>query len=157
MVSAQQSKPMKASTIKLSRCACIVLALALAAALPVTSFAQDTQKGGAKQLELSNVGKSIKTAADMENVQPGDQIVMSCPKCKDVTVTTVTMAGKGAFEKKTTSTQHLCPGCTTALESVGHGKAKTDIVVHKCSKCGSEDAFCCVVKKGTGSTKGMEK
>lgn len=151
---------MKTRTIKFTRISlCTALALALAAALPAKSFAQDAPKGGAKQLELSNtaVGKPIKTAADLEGTEAGDQIVMSCPKCKDVTVTTVTMLGKGAFEKKTTATQHLCPGCTTAIETVGHGKAKTDKVVHKCAKCGSEEAFCCVVKKGGSPTKGMEK
>lgn len=150
---------MKTPTIKFTRtCFCTLVALALAAALPAKSFAQDA-KGGAKQLELSdvNAGKPIQTAADLEDLKPGDQIIMSCPKCKDSTVTTVTMAGKGAFEKKATTTQHLCPGCTTALESVGHGKAKTDKIVHKCAKCGSEDAFCCIVKKGSTATKGMDK
>ena len=36
-------------------------------------------------------------------------------------------------------------------------QAKTDKIVHVCKNCGSEDAFCCVMKKGTGPTTGMEK
>jgi hypothetical protein len=34
---------------------------------------------------------------------------------------------------------------------------KTDKVIHTCKNCGSEDAFCCVMKKGAGATAGMEK
>jgi hypothetical protein len=47
--------------------------------------------------------------------------------------------------------------CSTArggpvIKTEGRGKQATDKVVHVCQKCGSHDAFCCVMKKG-GSTK----
>lgn len=144
-----------------------VMAFALTAALaaiimtPMRSAAGDIIKGGQKQLELNKSavtakGAPVATAADLENLKPGDHIVMSCPKCKNVTVTTVPLGGRGAMTKTSTYVQHLCPGCKTAIETTGHGKAKTDKVVHSCSDCGSTDAYCCVVKQGDGPTKGME-
>jgi hypothetical protein len=53
--------------------------------------------------------------------------------------------------------RHECPGCEHKYVTEGHGRAKTEKLVHICKKCGSEDAFCCVMKKGEGPTPGMEK
>jgi len=148
---------MNTSFVSLTRASlCTCFALALIAAAPVKSFAQD--KGATKQLELSNtaISKFINTSTDLEGLDTGDQMVMSCPKCKDVMVTTVSKPQKGAYKETKTFTQHLCPGCKTTIEFVGHGKNKTRKVTHTCSMCGSTDAFCCVVKKGASPTKGME-
>jgi hypothetical protein len=148
---------MKTSIINLARagfCTCLVLALAAA---PIKSFAQE--KGGMTMIKnsSSSSGKRIETPADLESLKKGDMIVMSCPKCKDVMVTTVTGVQKGSHEDIQTAMQHLCPGCTTTSERVGSGKNATWKVTHTCKKCGSTDAFCCVVKKDAGATKGMEK
>ena len=53
--------------------------------------------------------------------------------------------------------KHLCPGCGNIIKTEGRGKQAKDVVVHVCKTCGSEDAFCCVMKKGSLPTKGMEK
>jgi hypothetical protein len=119
---------------------------------PTLGFAQE--KGATKLLKLN----AIKTVADAEAVQPGDTVVMSCPKCKDSWVTIVTPSTKtGAKPETTTVSRHECPGCEHKIVTTGHGKAKTDKIVHTCKMCGSEDAFCCVMKKGAGPTPGMEK
>ena len=41
-------------------------------------------------------------------------------------------------------------------ETVGHGKAKTDVVTHVCGHCGSKEAFC-TVKKVRASAPHEEK
>jgi hypothetical protein len=117
--------------------------------LPTLGLAQE--KGATKLLRLN-------TVADAEAVQPGDTVVMSCPKCKDSWVTIVTPSPKtGAKPETTTVARHECPGCEHKIVTAGHGKMKTDKIVHTCKQCGSEDAFCCVMKKGSGPTPGMEK
>jgi len=120
--------------------------------LPLLTSAQE--KGATKLIQLN----PIKTVADAEAVQPGDTVVMSCPKCKDSWVTIVTPSTKtGAKPETTKVARHECPGCEHKYVTEGHGKAKTDKLVHTCKNCGSEDAFCCVMKKGSGPTPGMEK
>jgi len=126
---------------KVGLVASLVAALGFVSA---THAADGSAKGGAtKQLESI---KPIVTAEDAAHVKPGDTVAMSCPKCKTIMVTKITqqrgqrIAGKGA--------EHLCPGCGVKYEVSGHGKAKTEKVLHTCNKCGSTDAFCCVMKKG---------
>lgn len=129
-----------------------VVAMTSLLAAPTLTFAQE--KGATKLLKLS----AINTVADAEAVQPGDTVVMSCPKCKDSWVTIVQAPTKtGAKPEEKTVARHECPGCEHKYVTEGHGKAKTDKLVHICKQCGSEDAFCCVMKKGAGATHGMEK
>ena len=132
----------------------LAAAAMLAIALAYTSVAAETKtgKGGASDL----MSKPIRTADDLKALQPGDTIAMACPKCKTIHVTRVTKEWKGHSTQSVPTTQHLCPGCENTVDLQGHGKAKKEVVVHKCKKCGSEDAFCCVVK-GPGPTPGMEK
>jgi len=138
-------------------CKCLVrcgLALAVAglAWLPTGMLAQE--KGATKLMQQ----KPIKTVGDAETVETGDMVVLSCPKCKDSWVTIVEKPSKtGAKPDSTTVQRHECPGCEHKYVTEGHGKAKTEKIVHVCKKCGSEDAFCCVMKKGAGPTPGMEK
>jgi transposase-like protein len=90
---------------KLTRCAAAV-ALAGLMSLPTFAFAQE--KGATKLLQL----KSITTRADADAVQPGDSVVMSCPKCKDSWVTVVAKPTKtGAKPDSITTARHECPGC----------------------------------------------
>jgi RNase P subunit RPR2 len=100
--------------------------------------------------------KPIKTSEDIGKLEPGDMIAMSCPKCKTITVTYVETI-KGHIKEEKATQKHLCPGCETTIKTEGRGKQAKDVVVHVCKTCGSEDAFCCVMKKGSGPTKGMEK
>lgn len=131
-----------------------VVAIASLTLLPRVASAQDQVKGAQKLMQLN----AIKTVADAEAVQTGDMVVMSCPKCKDSWVTIVEPATKtGTKPESKVVARHECPGCQHKIVTEGHGKAKTDKIVHVCKQCGSEDAFCCVMKKGAGPTPGMTK
>jgi len=133
---------------------CAALAIASLVSLPTFVSAQEQVKGAQKLMQLN----AIKTVADAEAVQVGDMVVMSCPKCKDSWVTIVEAPTKtGAKPETKVMARHECPGCQHKIVTEGHGKAKTDKIVHVCKQCGSEDAFCCVMKKGSGPTPGMEK
>ena len=137
---------MKTNIIKTSLIACAAFALAL------TVNAADQVKGAEKL-----ISKPIRTVADLSNVQPGDMMVMSCPKCKDVTISYVEPTFKAMEPKDKMKTQHTCPGCATTITIEGHGKAKKDVLKHVCMKCGSKEASCCVMKKSGEPTKGMEE
>jgi len=124
--------------------------------LPAQSYAAEgTAKGGAtKLIQL----KPIKTAQDLQKVEAGDTIVMSCPKCKESYAQVVEKSFKAVTgDQVKTVPIHLCDGCNTKIVRKGHGKAAEDVVVHTCKACGSEDVSCCVMKKGAGPTPGMEK
>ncbi len=106
---------------------------------------QAPEKGAERLVHL----QSVKTLGDLETIQPGDVLVMSCPKCKDMTATVVEQTFKAAHPEETKNlTMHLCPGCDSKIVTVGHGKTKTDKLMHTCKKCGSQDVLCCVMKKG---------
>lgn len=125
----------------------IGLAVAALACLPSTALAQG---GGAQML------KKIQTAEDVQIIEAGDTIVMSCPKCK----TTYTQVVEKSYHAVTpdemkTITTHLCSSCDTRLVTKGMGKQAKDVLVHTCKMCGSEDVSCCLMKKGSGSTSGM--
>ena len=126
------------------------LAVVLGLAMPFTGIAQEkgSGKGGASQLL-----KPIKTTQDIEALQPGDAVVMSCAKCKTIAVHYVETT-KGHIKDDKVKQEHLCPGCQTKIETTGVGKAAKDAVVHACKKCGSEDVMCCVLKKGSEHSTG---
>lgn len=130
------------------------LALAATLWLPGATAADKpmkTMKGAEHQLMLSG----IKTEAEADALKPGDSVAMACAKCKSVVVERVTLE-KGHIRTVTAFEKHACPGCGGTVEVVGHGKNKTDVRTHTCSKCGDDSAFCCATKPGAG-TKGMEK
>lgn len=128
----------------------LAVALMLATATSIQAQEKGSARGGATQLL-----KPIKTVGDIEALQPGDAVVMSCPKCKTMTVNYVETT-KGHIKEEKVKQAHLCPGCETKIQTTGYGKAKKDEVVHVCQKCGSKDVMCCVMKKGSGTTPGME-
>jgi hypothetical protein len=133
---------------------CAVLAVVTLMSLPTLASAQEPAKGATKLMQLN----AIKTVADADAVQAGDMVVMSCPKCKDSWVTIVEPATKTGVKPETkVIARHECPGCEHKFVTEGHGKAKTDKLIHVCKMCGSQDAFCCVMKKGAGPTPGMDK
>lgn len=131
----------------------IALAIALAAWLPTNLNAQEkgSAKGGAQLL------MKPMTVGDINKLEPGDAVVMSCPKCKTITVTYIDKTTRGAIKDEKATQKHLCVGCETIIKTDGRGKQAKDVVVHVCKTCGSEDAFCCVMKKGSLPTKGMEE
>ena len=133
--------------------ATLILSLAGFAWLPASSFAQE--KGAARLIQL----KPIQSVADAHAIKPGDTVVMSCLKCKDSWLTFVEMPAKqGAMPETKAVMRHECPGCEHRLVTEGQGKHATDKIVHTCKNCGSEDAFCCVMKKSASKpAPGMEK
>jgi hypothetical protein len=120
---------------------------------PAQTFAQAQGEGASKLIQL----KPVKTAEDVQNIEAGDTIVMSCPKCKESYAQIVEKSFKGSTgDQLKTVLIHLCDGCETKIVTKGHGKAAKDEVVHACKACGSKDVSCCVMKKGAASTTGME-
>jgi hypothetical protein len=145
---------------QIRRCLVVLAAIAGFALLlgqPTQSYAADgSAKGGAgKLIQL----KRIQTGEDLQKVEAGDTIVMSCPKCKEsyAQVTEQSFKAVTGDQLKTVKI-HLCDGCETKIVTKGHGKMAKNVVVHTCKACGSKDVSCCVMKKGdTTPTPGMEK
>src|SRR4051812_32529980 len=65
-------------------------------------------------------------------VVPGENILMTCPKCKDDYVVKLTKPAKGTEVEKAIVGKHLCEKCSTALVTKGAGKAKTEVAEHTC-------------------------
>ncbi len=127
----------------------LIATLAVLALLPSLALAQE--KGAYKLLPLRH-------AEDLQQVEAGDTIIMSCPKCKDTFATVATKSFKGMqAEEIKTVVQHLCPTCSTTIKTEGSGKNAKNMLVHTCNSCGSTDVSCCLMKKDGGSTTGMEE
>jgi len=135
-------------------CKCLVgsaLSLAVAALVWLPSPALAQEKGAQKLMK-------IQTVEDLQKLDAGDVIVMTCPKCKESYAQVVEKTFKAVKpEELKNITIHLCPGCDTKLVTKGEGKQAKDMLVHTCKNCGSKDVTCCVVKKGSLPTQGMEK
>ena len=108
-----------------------------AAALTAMAEIQTAKGGGQKLLE------SLKpaTAPVAESVASTAPTAMLCPKCHNAKMTYATTSRGGKTELRTVE-QHVCPGCATRIEAVGHGKAKTENVIHTCSFA-VKGASCC--------------
>jgi len=100
--------------------------------------------------------KPISSPTDVAGLKAGDMVAMACPKCKTIMVTHINTE-KGHIKTATTVPEDVCPGCEQKFTVVGEGKGKHNVVTHVCKKCGSTDAFCCVMKKDGESTKGTEQ
>jgi Fe-S oxidoreductase len=133
------------------RVTCIGLALAVLGLLSAPSAALAQMKGAQRLMR-------IQTVEDLQHIEAGDTIVMSCPKCKDTYIQVVDKSLKGfkVGEMKNVPV-HLCDQCDTKIVTQGTGKQAKDTLVHTCKACGSEDVSCCVIKKHGGATKGMEE
>ena len=128
--------------------ATIILAVAAVAWLPSPAQAQGKQG--------ANLLKKIQTVEDVQQIEAGDTIVMSCPKCKDTYVQVVEKSYHAATpDQLKTVGVHLCSSCDTKLVTKVVGKQAKDTLVHTCKACGSEDVSCCLMKKGSGPTSGM--
>lgn len=125
----------------------LITAVAVLALLPSLTMAQE--KGATKLMKLQ-------TVQDLQQVEVGDTIIMSCPKCQDTFATVVTKPMKGMQpDQIKTVVQHLCPTCSTTIKTEGVGKHTKDTLVHTCNTCGSADVSCCLMKKDGGATMGM--
>jgi predicted outer membrane protein len=125
----------------------LLTAIAALALLPSLGLAQE--KGATKLMK-------VQTVQNLQQVEAGDTIVMSCPKCKDTFATVVTKPLKGMQPDQIKAVvKHLCPTCTTSIQTVVRGKHATDKLVHTCNSCGSPDVSCCLMQKDGGKTTGM--
>ena len=133
------------------RVTCMGLALAVIGLLSAPTAARAQMKGAQRLMKLQ-------TAEDLQHVEKGDIIVMSCSKCKETYAQVVDKSLKGlkAGEMKNVPI-HLCEKCDTKIVTQGAGKQAKDTLVHSCKSCGSEDVSCCVLKKHGGATTGMEE
>ena len=68
-------------------------------------------------------------------VVPGENMLMTCPKCKDDYVVKLTKPPKGTEPEKAIVGKHLCEKCNTKLVTKGAGKAKTEVAEHSCKGC----------------------
>ena len=128
----------------------LIAAVAALAMLPNLTMAQQQVKGA--QLLMP-----IQTVQDLQQVEAGDTILMSCPKCKNTYATVATRSLKGMQnEELKTVLEHLCPSCTTTIKTEGVGKNAVNKVVHTCNTCGSTEVTCCLMKKNGGPTTGMD-
>jgi hypothetical protein len=110
---------------------------------------------GAQGKGASKLMKPITSSQDVAGLKDGDMVAMACPKCTTITVTYINTE-KGHIKTTAPGQEHLCPGCEQKFVVVGEGKSKHDTITHVCKKCGSTEAFCCVMKKDSELTKGME-
>lgn len=140
---------MKTTSINsIARFSGFVIALALLAGTLGAASAADQIKGGERQLNL--LGIKTKAVPTESTYTP-----MSCPKCKDEYSKRVDWSARGINKPTVLVVKHLCAGCDTTITTEGHGKAKRDVVTHKCTSCGAAESSCCATSKGGGSTKGM--
>ena len=99
----------------------------------------------------------IQTVEDVQQIEAGDTIVMTCPKCKDTYTQVVKTSMRGTTEETLRTGTHLCSACDSHMVTQGQGKQAKNVMVHTCKACGSEDVSCCLMKKGSGPTPGMEE
>ena len=127
----------------------LIAAVAALAMLPNLMMAQQPIKGAQLLVKLQKV-------EDVQQVEAGDTIVMSCPKCTNTYATVVTQSTKGMQrEQLTTVLKHMCPTCSTTIKTEGMGKNAVNKLVHTCNSCGSTEVTCCLMKKDGGATPGM--
>lgn len=86
---------------------------------------------------LSNV-----SAADLKpgkgpgvKIVSGENVLMTCPHCKDKYAVKVTSPPKGTAPEKVTVGSHLCEQCGTKLVIKGGGKSKELVSEHTCKGC----------------------
>jgi hypothetical protein len=127
-------------------------AAALAVAAALNANAQDASTSSKPWLPF----KKVETAKQFKELPAKTQIAMACVKCKSVVVTVkrnlTTKPSGGTVDELMTVDR--CPGC--AGKMVARGDKQTQMV-HTCSKCGDDSAFCCATHLGDKPTKGMEK
>jgi hypothetical protein len=126
-----------------------------AAALAVIALVCLPSQALAQEKQATKLMK-VHTYEDLQKVEAGDTIVMTCPKCKE----TYTQVAEKSFKTGTPDelknvTIHLCSSCETKLVTQGTGRQAKSVLVHTCKTCGSENVTCCVMKKGGGPTPGM--
>ena len=126
----------------------ISLGLAVMTFVSAPSAALAQIKGAERLMKLQ-------TVEDLQHVEKGDTLIMSCSKCKETYAQVIDKSLKGLKTGEMKNVPiHLCGKCDTRIVTQGTGKQAKDTLVHSCKDCGSEDVSCCLMKKH--ATKGME-
>ena len=132
-------------------------AFTVAAAIVAVGLAVSTASARTPEEQSSKAWLSLKPVqSEKEYVALADSstIAMACTKCKSVSVIVKrevsTKPGHGTVEE--TLSVHQCPGCGGKMTT----ELKQTKMIHICTSCGDESAFCCATKKGE-KTLGMEK
>jgi predicted RNA-binding Zn-ribbon protein involved in translation (DUF1610 family) len=137
---------------KISLSSSIAIALAIGIWLPVGASAQASRYSSKPWLPMTK----LETQDDFKRLPNDAQIAMACAKCKSVVIAVkrdlATKSGHGTVEQLMTVDQ--CPGCGGKM--IARSDKQTEMV-HTCSKCGDDSAFCCATTKAVKQTKGMEK
>jgi hypothetical protein len=130
--------------------------LAIAAAFAAWSFSAARAAEPMSEAQHQSHMEHITTQAQAEALKPGDSMAMTCSKCKDVMVQTVT-TDNAHVKMMTVGEKSMCHGCGGTVEVVatGKGEGKNAEVKHVCSKCGDDAMFCSATKPGSGSMKDM--
>ena len=126
------------------------MTIALAVFAGIGGLANAQEKGATRLLRMTGSLVEPKSA-------PSNHKSMSCAKCKDEYVRRVDWTARGANKPTVTVVRHGCEGCGNTWVVSGHGKAKTNEAVHKCTSCGEASLACCATTKDAKATKGMEK
>lgn len=69
---------------------------------------------------------------------------MACATCKDDYIKRTDWTVKGTTKPTVIVAKHLCEGCDTSIAVAGVGKAKENVVTHKCSLDKAGKASCCL-------------
>ena len=74
---------------------------------------------------------------------------MACPTCKDNLVNRKDGSARGANQPVIQVASHLCKTCNSTTSLVGQGKAKREVVTHKCAAVGTVNLVCCKINTAT--------
>src|SRR5882672_1961951 len=135
---AKQSRPKE---IRMNKLMTVMTTVLLAVSTTRAVRAQDASQSTKPWNTLTH----IKTTNDFVALPGNATIVMSCPKCKSVTMiikeNVTTKPGHGTIETALQVDQ--CPGCGGKMTT----ELKQTKMVHTCSMCGA-GAFCCATTSG---------
>ncbi len=127
---------------KMMRSACLIAVVVMGLIVGVQA---EKSNWASRESGAESVFKPIQSTKDVESLKPGDAVAMVCAKCKTVKVVAVSSPdSRGHIQFVRPGTVHECPGCGGKIQ-IRPGTKETE-VVHECSKCGSESAFCCTSK-----------
>ena len=157
----EKGKRMKTNRINtLPRVTGIIIAITSLASLTLVNSANAQYK----PVGEDGIAASPKLRQTLEerkarlNTAPAPVASMTCPKCKDEYTRRTDWTARGANKPTMLVAKHLCGGCETLITKEGQGKAAHDVVIHKCTGCGSASLACCSTTPGSKTaTKGMEK
>ena len=130
-------------TIKMA-CAIILVGMGLSVESQAKPDWASRESGGMYSSDITEF-KATKKKSDIESLKQGDSIAMICAKCKNVSVKAISSPdSRGHISYTRIGSEHACKGCGGKIQ-IRPGTKETEIL-HVCSVCGSDSAFCCTAK-----------